>query len=324
MKRLRMLVVPAVLIAVGLAWALPAQARAGSMSGVVVAKQKARGTLLVAGAQGVGFTIRGRFARVHVGDRVAVRGVRLHDGTVHASKLRVVSHVRRTTLRGTVVRRTARGTLVASAHSVVLIHRRSRRLASASDHGDRDGLEAGDVARFRIRFDDDDLFEEGQPVQLGQAGTARIEGTIVSLSPFVVSLEGLPLTITVPGGTTLPSGLAPGQRIELTVQVGNGNTFTLVAIDEVENENEAQEVEVKGFVTSSTASQIVVNANGVAFTFVPPAGATLPVLATGTFVEARGLGQNGTITLTRLRVDDQGDDGGGGGGGGGDDGGGHH
>jgi hypothetical protein len=224
-----MLVVPAVLLAVGLAVALPAQARAGSFSGVVVAKQPARGTMLVAGAHGAGVTVRGRLARAHVGDRIAVTGVRLHDGTLHASRLRVLSHVRHATLRGTVVRRMARGTLLASGHSVVLIHRRSRHLSSTSDHG---GLQSGDVARFPIRFDDDEAFEDGQPVQVGQTSTARIEGTIVSLSPFVVSLEGLPLTITVPAGTNLPSDLAPGQRIELTVQVGSGNTFTLVAIDE--------------------------------------------------------------------------------------------
>jgi hypothetical protein len=314
-----MLFVPAVLLAVGLAVALPAQARAGSFSGVVVAKQRARGTMLVAGAHGAGVTVRGRLARAHVGDRIAVTGVRLHDGTLHASRLRVLSHARHATLRGTVVRRVARGTLLASGHSVVLIHRRSRHLSSTSDHG---GLQSGDVARFRIRFDDDEAFEDGQPVQVGQASNARIEGTIVSLSPFVVSLEGLPLTITVPAGANLPSGLAPGQRIELTVQVGSGNTFTLVAVDEVENEDAGQEVEVKGVVTSSTASQIVIQANGTV-TFVAPAGKTLPVFATGTRVEARGFEQNGTITLTRLRIEDNGDgDGGGGGGGGGDDGGG--
>ena len=234
MKTLRMLIVPAVLVAVGLAVALPAQARTGSFSGVVVAKQRARGTMLVAGAHGAGLTVRGRLARAHVGDRVTVSGVRLRDGTLRASRLRVLSHARHTTLRGTVVRRMARGTLLASGHSVVLIHRRSRHVSSRSDHG---GLEAGDVARFGIRFDDDEAFEDGQPVQIGQASTARIEGRIVSISPFVVSLEGLPLTITVPAGTNLPAGLAPGQRIEFTVQVGSANTFTLVAIDEVENDD---------------------------------------------------------------------------------------
>ena len=91
MKTLRMLIVPAVLVAVGLAVALPAQARTGSFSGVVVAKQRARGTMLVAGAHGAGLTVRGRLARAHVGDRVTVSGVRLRDGTLRASRLRVLS-----------------------------------------------------------------------------------------------------------------------------------------------------------------------------------------------------------------------------------------
>jgi hypothetical protein len=338
--RLRMLVLPAVLLAV----ALPAQARAGEFSGVVVAKQPQRGTLLVAGARGVGLTVRGSFAHTLVGDRVAVQGVRLHDGTLRTSRLRVLARVRSASVRGTVVRRLARGMLVASGRSVIVIHQRGPRFASAFDRGD---LQPGDVAQFRIRFDDEALIEAAPPVRVGQAATARIEGTIVSLSPFVVLTEELPLTITVPAGMKLPTGLEPGQRIELTVRVGGGNTFVLVAIDEVENENpvvQAQEVEVKGFVSSSTTAQIVVNVNGTMFAFVAPRGRTLPVLPTGTFVDVRGLRQNGTITLTRLRVEDNdggsgsGDDdgghsGSGGGGdegghsgssGGGDDGGGHH
>jgi hypothetical protein len=231
-----------------------------------------------------------------------------------------------------VIRRIAKGTLLASGRSVVMIRVRARRLASVSDHV---GLRPGDIASFRIRFDDNDLVEASPPTQLAQAATAQIEGTIDSLSPFVVSLEGVPLTITLPAGTTLPATLAVGQRIEMTVQVGSGNTLTLVAIEQVETENpaaQAEEVEVNGFVTSSTAAELVVDADGTLFTFVAPTGTTLPVLATGTPVEVRGVQQNGTITLTRLRTDGNdggggsgGDDGdhGGSGGGGGEDGGGH-
>lgn len=327
--RLRMVIVPAVLLAV----VLPAQARAGSLVGIVVAKQPQRGTLLLAGAHGVGLTVRGGLARTVVGQRVSVQGVRLHDGTIRLARLHVLARVRTTTLRGTVLRSLVRGTLVASGRSVVMIHRLGRRLAAASDHGE---LEVGDVAEFRIRFDDDDLVEAAPPAQVGQSATARIEGKVVSLSPFVVSTEGLPLTITLPVGMTLPATLAPGQQVELTVQVGVGNAFTLVAVDEIENPAvQAREVEVKGFVSASTTSQIVVNVHGAMFTFVAPAGTTLPVLATGTFVEARGLQRNGTITLTRLRVedneggfsgsgDDRGGDGGHGVSGSGGDGGGHH
>jgi hypothetical protein len=313
--RVRCLVAFAAVLAV----AIPAQARAGTFAGIVVAKQPQRGTLLLVRPDGMGLTVRGGLARVVVGDRVTVSGTTLRGATLRLTALHVVGHMRSAHMRATVVRHLAAGTLVASARSVILIRGSGRRLSSALDRGD---LRSGEVADFRIRFEDDEIVEEAPPVQVGQASVVRLEGAIVSVSPFVVSLEGLPLTITVPAGMTLPAGLAAGQRIELTVQVGATNAFTLVAIDEIENANAAvaaQEVEVKGFVVSSTTAQIVVNANGTTFTFVAPAGTTLPVLATGTFVEVRGLRQNGTTTVTRLRVEDN--DGGGSGGGGGDDGG---
>jgi hypothetical protein len=227
-----LLIVPVLLVG-----ALPAQAQTtGGFSGIVVAKQAQRGTMLIARARGAGVTIRGGLPRAALGERVSVQGVRLHDGTIRLSQLHVLArHVHRAMLRGTVLRTRASRTLLASGRTVVVIHRSGRLLASASDHG---GLQPGDVAEFRVRFDDnDDLVEVGPAVQVGQAATAQIEGRIGSLSPFVVSLEGLPVTITVPAGMTLPASLALGQRIELTVQVGDANTFTLVAIDEVESQD---------------------------------------------------------------------------------------
>jgi hypothetical protein len=134
-----------------------------------------------------------------------------------------------------------------------------------------------------------------------------------------VSLEGLPIQITVPAGMTLPVGLSVGDRIELTVSVGAGNAFTLVAIDENENdqgENDQGEVEVTGSVVQSTASQLVVLSHGMTFTFIAPPGATLSIFPLGTRVEAKGVSVNGHLTLVRVKADD--DEGGGDGGGGGD------
>lgn len=320
--KLSMLVLPAVALAV----MLPARANAGTFSGIVVAEQPQRGALLLATAHGVGLTVRGGVARSAVGERVAITGVRLPDGTVRASGLHVQAGVRTTTLRATVLRRVGGGMLLASGRSVVMVHRSSRRLASAADDG---RLRVGEVADFRIRFDDDELVEAAPPLPVGQAATARIEGTILSLAPFVISTEGLPLTIAVPAGVTLPAGLAAGQQIELTVHVGSGNVFTLVAIDEIESENadvQGQEVEVDGLVVGSTATQLVLSVNGTMLTFAPRAGATLPVLPLGAHVEARGVRTNGSITLERLRAEDNTEDGDGdsGGHGGGDDGGGGH
>jgi FtsP/CotA-like multicopper oxidase with cupredoxin domain len=171
------------------------------------------------------------------------------------------------------------------------------------------------MGEFEVEFEHGGLFEHDfTPVS--QSGTVEIEGTLVSVSPLVVSLEGLPVEIAVPSSVTLPA-LTPGQEVELTVQTGAGNTFTLVSIGQAENEV-GDEVEAKGAVTNSTASQITIDAGDASLTFAAPTGKTLPILATGTQVEARGVTINGVLTLTRLRTDDDGDGGGSGGGGGGD------
>jgi hypothetical protein len=289
-----------------LALAVTAQARAAGFHGTVIAKQPQRGTLVLAGRGGIGLTVHAR-TRAALGSRVSLRGSRLRDGTIRAARLTVLSRTRHALIRGVVVRHLARSTIVATGRSVITIHHHTaRRPASSSDHG---GLRPGTIADFRVRIDDDDLFENHATV-VGQAGDVEIEGALVSVSPLLVSVERLPITITVPATVTLPVGLAAGQRIELIVHVTAPNVFTLVAIEEVENANEIiEEVEVEGFVTASSKTQITVNSRGAAFTFTAPPGATLPVLPIGTFVEVRGTKVNGVLTVERLRVEDDDDHG---------------
>ena len=300
MKRTALLAVVAFLLAAGSAVAAPKAIR-----GVVVAKRAHSGAIVVAtGKKGLAVTVKATPSRFRLGERVSVVGTRVH----------VLSHVKTTRIRGLVVKRLAHSVRVASGRSVLTIHTQGRSLAS---HGD--GHE-GEMGEFEVEFEHDGLFEHGfTPVS--QSGTVEIEGTLVSVSPLVVSLEGLPVEITVPSGMTLPA-LTPGQEVELTVQTGAGNTFTLVSIDQDENQV-GEEVEAKGTVTNSTASQITIEADGTSLTFAAPVGKTLPILATGTQVEARGVMVNGVLTLTRLRTDDDGGGDGGGHGGGGGGGGDH-
>jgi RNase P/RNase MRP subunit p29 len=302
MKWTALLAVAAFLLAVGSASAAPK-----AIKGTVVAK-RAHIIVLTTGRKGLAVKVRVAPRRVRLGDRVSVVGKRLRNGTIRASRLRVLSHVKKARIRGMVVKRLAHAMRVASGHSVLTIHTRSAHAASRHD-----GEEKGELGEFEVEFEHGDLVEDDfTPV--APAGTVEIEGRLVSVSPLVVSLEGLPIEITVPGGMTLPP-LTPGQEVELFVQAGASNTFTLVSIKaENENENENQdenEVEAKGTVTSSTTSQITINAGGATLTFAAPSGQTLPVIAQGTFVEARGVTINGVLTLTRLKIED---DGGGGGG----------
>lgn len=307
MKRTALL---AVVAAAFLLLAGSATAATATLKGTVVAKHARSGTVVLAGPKRLGVTVRFSPRRVRLGDRVSVAGKRLRDGTIRASRVRVLSHVRTARIRGVVVKKVARGLRVASGHSVLTIHA-SRRALSSEGHGPR----IGSVGEFELEIEDEGLFEHGF-TQAAQAGTVRIEGRLVSASPLVVSVEGLPITITVPSGVTLPP-LTPGREVELTVQTGAGNTFTLVSIDDEENQA-AEEVEAKGAVVTSTATQIEIDAGGAMLTFTAPKAVTLPVLAAGTFVEVRGVSINGVLTVTRLKVEDDG------GGGGGDDGGGRH
>jgi RNase P/RNase MRP subunit p29 len=296
MKWTALLAVAAFLLAVGSASAAPK-----AIKGTVVAK-RAHTIVLTTGRKGLAVKVRVAPRRVRLGDRVSVVGKRLSNGTIRASRLQVLSHVKKARIRGMVVKRLAHAMLVASGHSVLTIHTRSAHAASRHD-----GEEKGDLGEFEVEFEHGDLVEDDF-TPASPSGTVEIEGVLVSVSPLVVSLEGLPIEITVPGGMTLPP-LTPGQEVELFVQAGAGNTFTLVSIGKADNENE-NEVEAKGTVTNSTTSQITIDAGGAMLTFAAPAGHTLPVIATGTFVEARGVTINGVLTLTRLRVED--DDGGGG------------
>lgn len=309
MRWTALLAVAAFLMVVG-----PATAATTSIRGTVVAEHARSGTIVLAGPKGLGVTVRVSPRRVRLGDRVAVAGTRLRDGTIRAARLRVLTHVRTARLRGVVVKRLSRALRVASGHSVLTVRTDGRRLSSADDHG---GLRVGRIGEFELEIEDGDLFEHGFRA-VSQAGTVRIEGVLVSVSPFVVSLEGLPIEITVPSEITLPA-LTPGQEIELTVQTGAGNTFTLVSVDE-EVADPVEEVEAKGAVVTSSPTQITIDAGGAMLTFTAPNGVTLPVLTAGRFVEVRGVTVNGVLTLTRLRVEDDGDGGDGGGDGGGGDG----
>ena len=304
MKWTALLAVAVFVLAVGSATAAPKP-----LKGTVVAKRAHSGTVVLAtGRRGLAVTVRVAPRRVRLGDRVSLVGKRLRDGTIKASHLRVLAHVKKARIQGMVVKRLSHGMRVASGHNVLTIRTTSR--AAASRH---DGQGEGDMGEFEIEFEHGDLVEKGF-TPASPSGTNQIEGHLVSVTPLVVSIDGLPIEITVPSGMTLPP-LTPGQEVELVVQTGAGNTFTLVSIQAGDNENENGddgEVEAKGQVTDSTSSQITIDAGGAMLTFAAPSGQTLPVIATGTFVEARGVTISGVLTLTRLRVEDCNDGHGGG------------
>ena len=206
---------------------LPGAAHAAgtTVTGVVVAKEAKRGTLVVATSTGATRTVYARLSAARLGDRVRVGGTKLTDGSVRAGTFRVIGHARTATVQGVVVRRLFNRTLVSTGGSVITIGRSVTKRAFASR-----GLSPGSIARFRLAIKGGSVRETSAKA-LGTTTTVEIEGQVVTVSPLVVNVEGLPITIVVPDPTVLPATLAPGDEVELSVTVDANNVFTLVSVD---------------------------------------------------------------------------------------------
>ena len=315
-------------VVVAVAAALPATAGAAQWRGVVVAKEKNRGTIVTASRSGVVRTIRveSGLGKVHVGQRVAVKAKRLADGTFSLQKIRVVGKAAKARLRATVVRHQTRlGRIVVSAGGSVfaLRSKSARRLA----HDDDDGFEPGDRIDAHLSFDDDE-FEVDDADEVGHAGLLELEGIYLETADGKVKLAVVhrgAVSVTVPGSFVLPP-LAAGDELELLVSVGADGSFTLVSLenetsdDEDEGEDEGEdhgvdldegddEVEVKGTfvgvvggvvsVQTGSGSAVQCNLNGG----VVPAGITA-----GDFVEMECDLVDGKLVVKELEEEDEADD----------------
>jgi len=310
--------------------ATPAKAKPVVVSGVVVGREVARGTIVVASARGVVTTLRTR-AGTMAGTRVTAKATRLADGTYGASAVARRGSARTAHVRAVVVR-TAGARLYLSAGGSVFSVARARRLASAGAGAD---LQPGAVVNATLSIDPSNgSVAQSNVQQVGQTGMLPLEGTISSLSSGSLVLaveEGALTTIAIPPSIALPSTIAVGDRVELLAQVAAG-VFTLVTIQDdhaaassgegtnmsgsasnQSSEGDQTEVEAEGLVTALGAGTLTIQGgdNASPITFTVPAGFALPTLVVGDRVHAKGtLGSDGTVTLVKLELQNDGGDGG--------------
>ena len=220
-------------VAVAVACIVPTTAGAASFGGVVVARQPARHAVIVSTA-GVVRTVHTHRLGLAVGTRVAVRARRLADGTFSAAS--VVSHGRAKTARihGVVARQLKTGYLVAAGHSMLAV--RTRRLADANAPSTAPAT--GTIVDVTVDTNDTELDEQDVQEQ-GQAQRIELEGTVASITPatatdpgeLVLTVGKSTISVVLPPGTTLPSTLAVGDRVELHATLA-GDTFTLATSHE--------------------------------------------------------------------------------------------
>lgn len=301
----------------------PALAHAGTLRGTVAAKQANRHVLVLATRHGHVTTARVsplQLQRAKIGNRLALAGKRLADGSFLTTRLHKLGTAKRARVSVVVLKARARRLLVAGGGSAFSIRltRGTRLLASSTG-----GVHAGEKIDAEVELSDDGLVGTTMNVT-GDAPLIDFSGVVTAMdaTSITVTAEDIATVVQLPDGLVLPPIVQVGSEVEIVASI-TGSTLTLTAIkldDENAQGNEdggssvddQGRVEAEGTVTTFDSHTITIQPgeNASPVTFAIPDGFTLPAgLADGSLVEARGELVSGVLTLTRLELQDQGEDG---------------
>ncbi len=231
------------LIVVGIALGISAASGASThhFRGTVIARMRAQGELVVAGANGHAMTLRAPSLPA-VGTVVSASTFRLADGTTAASRLTVVGHVRHAQFRGILVRTVGRLQFFAVGHSFVVAHMTGRSHAATRMRASTRSIASARVSSQSPGEEDDvqvaitsggELDETGvTTMEEPGAATVTLQVTISAVTAatatapgsITLSVNGQTLTVPLPAGTTLPTGFTAGATVELTLVLSSAGT----------------------------------------------------------------------------------------------------
>ncbi|HKC77594.1 MAG TPA: hypothetical protein VKB70_04320 [Gaiellaceae bacterium] len=318
----------AAIAAIAAVFLTPALAHAGTIRGTVAAKPANRHVLVVALKRGHVLTARVTARQLHdtkIGNRLALAGKRLADGSLQVTRLHRLGTAKRARLSVVVLNAKARSLLVAGGGSAfsIRLDRGTRLLAG------RGSAHAGEKINADVQLTQNGPVGEKMD-GIGNSPMIDFSGTVTALdaTSITVTTDGIATVVQLPDGIVLPPIVQIGSEVEIVATI-SGPTLTLATIkldgDNAQGDeggcsvDDQNRVEAEGTVTAFDATTITIqpgdNASPVTFTI--PDGFTLPAgLAVGSAVEARGELVSGVLTLGRIELQDQGEDGGGGDGGG--------
>jgi len=316
------------LAAVAGALLLPAAANAATatkLSGVVVSKQTARHTLVVARPHGPVTTVRAtarQFSTTRLGSRISATGTMLADGSLHATRVMHFGTATHVHMRVTVLKVGATKLLVAGGGSAFAIRLNHPAAASHLGAAARSGLKPGDEIETTVKLSHGHLVG-GTTQTVGEAVLIDFSGKVTAMdsTSLTIADDGVSTVVAIPDGVSLPALVQIGSEVEIVASV-SGATLTLVEIKIDEDGAETGDdggssvdgdstVHVEGFVTSLDTGSITIQPGdkASAVTFAIPDGFTLPAgLGAGSRVEARGGVVNTVLTLTRLKLQADEDD----------------
>lgn len=206
-------------------------------SGVVLKVQRA--THLVAVTNGktkVSLVHTG--AKLRVGQRVAVSGRTLRNGTLAASSIRVVGRAHTVHFRGLLLKKSGTQLVLSAGGAIITLHRGARTTSSASDTHPQPGATVDVTATVGA---DDELEEDTVATASADTPGGKIEGRLtIGTGTITVKSEHMNLSIKVPAGFDL-THFATGDEVLVAFSQQSDGSLLLTAISGDENAQEADD-----------------------------------------------------------------------------------
>jgi hypothetical protein len=239
--------------------------------GVVIAKDAKRGTVVTASVNGVVRTARSSNARsFRIGQRLAVRGTALADGTFKALSVKSAGRATTARVKAVVVRnqQAQKRLLVSAGGSTFALVRgsKTRALASVVESGPR----PGDLINATVNVAGATL-QATAISTIGRLGVLEVEGILTKIEAgsieLVVAKAGF-VTVALPAGFAMPAGILVFDEVKAHVAVGTDGKLSLLSIqgdDESDRDDDGVdvdddgEVEVTGTISLLSDTSITVS-----------------------------------------------------------------
>ena len=222
-----------IFVAVLAALAAPSAALA---SGVVLkVKPSARIVAVATSRTHVALVHSAAASRLHVGQRVSVAGRTLGNGTLQASRVRVVGKAHTVRFRGLLLSKSSTRFVVSAGGAVISLHRGARSTSSARDSAPHAGTQVDVTATVR---DDDELDEETVTVADATALGGSVEGTLtLGTGTITVRSEHLNLSLKVPPGFDL-AAFKTGDEVLAEFSQGADGSLTLTRLSTADDDED--------------------------------------------------------------------------------------
>ncbi len=287
---------------------LSGTASAAGFKGVIVAKDAKRKAVVTASAGKIR-TVRAKraYARLKVGQRIAVNARPLADGTFRARSLRPAGVVKRVHFKAVVVKGQRARLIVSAGSSVFALRLRGLGTSSVGNDGK---LGAGDKVDVDADIEDGKLeADTGDVDEIGHASVLELEGIFLNTTKggfdLAVVHRGL-VHVAVLDGTIVPTFKA-GDQIEVIVKVGEDGSFTFMKGRSDERDygkgKDGGEYRAEGVLVGKSPLSVSVRGEKGTMTCALPSGLDLSFFRIGEKAKLICVSRDGDLVMIKLKTE---------------------